>query len=375
MTTSVSSAVRVERLDLARGFSRFLEAERRIYANDRCWVPPVEQELREMLGPSYPFWSHAERRLYVAFKDGRPAGRIASIRDDHFDRHHNGRFGFFGFFESEDDPEIASALLEACREDLRGWGCRRMIGPVSPSTNDICGVLIEGFDRPPAFLMGHNPPYYDRLLRRLGLRKAKDLYAWDFQVREFPERVRRIIEKLQERRHVRFRPLNKRRWVKEVLLIGRIYNDAWRENWGFVPLTEEELRYMARKMRPLYRPGSVQFAEVDGEPVGVMALVPDVNEFLLRIRSRLNLINKVRFLWAIRRIRRARLFALGVAPAFRRRGIEALLYARALEWGFRHGYRSAELSWTLEDNRAINDGIRAVGGRVYKVYRLYETLL
>ncbi len=358
---------------------QFLELPWRIYAGDPLWVPPLLIERRGFIDPRrHPFYLHGTAVPLVAYRAGQPVGRVLASDDPLFNAHHDDNAGCFGMFESLDEPSIAQALLDAAAEWLAARGRSRMLGPIDYSMNYSCGLLVEGFASPPRVMMNHNPPYYRRLLEGCGLTKAKDLYAWWFE-RENPviERWRPRVERAVARIGVVVRPLRRDDMAAEILRCRAIYNEAWKDNWGDVPMTLAEFEHLAKFLSHLAVPDLLLIAEVNGRAVAFSLTLPDFNEAARRLNGRLFSyglpIGLVRFWRSLKQVKTARLLALGVIPEYRRQGIAELLILRTFDYGAQvMGYTGAELSWTLEDNVLINRTIEAVGGRRYKTYRIYE---
>jgi hypothetical protein len=308
-------------------------------------------------------------------RDGRAVGRVSAIRNRRHEEFHQEATGFFGFFECERDPEAAAGLLDAVREHLRGEGLSQFLGPVNPSTNEECGVLVDGFETPPMVMMTHNPPYYDELLQGCGLRKARDLLAYFMEEKErrIPERVARGAALIRKRLgNVTVRPLDKKRFLREVEAFRRVYNSAWEKNWGFVPMTDAELDHMARQLKPVVDPVLVRIAEVDGEPVAFALGLPDMNQALKHARGKLFPLGLLKILWYARKIRRVRILALGVLEEYRGTGLDVLLYHDLFAEGMAKGYTQGEFSWILEDNLPMVRPLEQFGARLYKTYRLYQ---
>jgi GNAT superfamily N-acetyltransferase len=361
---------------------RFLEFPWQIYADDPMWVPPLLIERRSFIDPRrHPFFQHGTAVPLIAYREGRPVGRILASDDPHFNAHHADNAGCFGMFESVDEPVVAGALLDAAGEWLAGRGRSRMMGPIDYSMNYSCGLLVEGFDSPPRVMMNHNPPYYMRLLECCGLTKAKDLYAWWFCAGENQiDRLRPRVERAAARNGVEVRPLRRDDMPAEILRCRAIYNEAWKDNWGDVPMTLAEFEHLAKYLAHLAVPDLLLIAEVHGRAVAFSLTLPDFNEAARRLNGRLFSyglpIGLLRFWWSLKQVKTARLLALGVIPEFRHKGIAELLILRTFDYGTQvMGYTGAELSWTLEDNVLINRTIEAVGGRRYKTYRIYERRL
>jgi hypothetical protein len=345
-----------------------------IYRDDRYWVPPVIKEDLAKISPSHPFYSHAEASLFIARRNGRAVGRIAAIIDRHFCEYHSCRTGFFGFFESLPDPETGPVLLETARQWLKERDMEEMAGPMNPSTNDICGVLVDGFDSSPCFMMPYNPAYYPTLLEDYGLRKSMDLLAYVVEgpfpgVRRFETLVERIRRKEPG---LTVRPINTKRFDEELGRVKEVYNEAWSKNWGFVPITDGELAYLARGLKPLIVPDLCLFAYLGETLIGFSFTLPDYNIVLKRLNGKVGLLGMLRFLYLSRRIAGVRVMMLGIKHSFQKRGAESLLIYETFRRLLTRGYRTCECSWILEDNVLMRRGIEALGGRKHKMYRIYR---
>jgi hypothetical protein len=367
----------IEEVRNERDLKAFVRFPWQIYRGDRFWVPPLIKDQILKFSPKHPFHSHAEMNLLLAKRAGVIVGRIAGIIDRHYVEFHREKVGFFGFFESIPDPEIAELLLARVVGWLRGRGMEKMIGPMNPSTNDECGLLVEGFDSSPFLMMPYNPRYYPSLLEGFGLKKAMDLYAYLMEESSFSkDRLNRIALKLERREpQLRVRPVSLRNLDRELMIIKDIYNNAWSGNWGFVPMTEEEIEFFAKNMKPLVVPDLVLFAYWGDEPVAFSVSLPDYNEVLKRLNGRLGVLGILKFLYFSRKIKAIRVMLLGVKGTFQKKGAEALLYVETFRRGIHKGYHEAECSWILEDNVLMQRGMEAIGGKRYKTYRIYEAPL
>lgn len=348
-----------------------------LYQGDPYWVPPLIKDQLQKLSPHHPFRSHADMKLLMAFQDGRIAGRIAGIIDHNYVQFQGEKVGFFGFFESIRDTEVGEILFQSVKRWLKSQGMERVIGPMNPSTNDECGLLIEGFDSPPCLMMPYNPSYYPTLLEELGFKKAMDLYAYLLERDSFRlDRLDRITERIKKSEpDLSIRPIRMRNLDEELKIIKEIYNQAWSRNWGFVPLTEEEIDEMAKSLKPLAVPDLVLFAYWKDEPVGFSVALPDYNLVLKRLNGKLGLLGLLKFFYYSRKIKKIRVLLLGIKKEFQKRGVEGLLYIETFKRGIQKGYQEAECSWILESNLMMQHGIEAMGGRRYKIYRIYETSL
>lgn len=371
-------AVTVRNASSRRDRRRFLRLPFDLYRGDPHWVPPLAMDLRKRMNPrKNPFFRNAEVAYFLAERDGETAGRICAIRNGHHNDYHGDRVGFFGFFECRDDPEAAAALVDAAAGWVHAQGLDTLRGPASYSENEEYGLLVEGFDRPPVAIMPYNPPYYAGLLEGAGFSKAKDLWAWylDRELMHMPDKVYRIVERIRRRPGVAFRDVNIRDVRNELGRIKTIYNDAWSENWGFLPWTDELLAYMAPDFKTILIPELVLMAEVDGEPAGFSLVIPDVNEPIQRIGGRLFPFGWITFLRGLRRTRGIRYVVMGVRKKFRNRGLETVFYVETLERAKARGHEFCEMSWVLEDNDLMNQAIEGFGARRYKTYRIYDKAL
>ncbi|MCE9671098.1 N-acetyltransferase [Myxococcus stipitatus] len=356
----------------------FIRFPASLYAGDPNWVPPLEMERKDFLDPrKNPFFDYAEVELFLARRGREVVGRIAAIRNPRHMEIHGTKEGFFGLFECVNDAGVARALLETAGAWLKSRGLDTMLGPANFSSNQDWGLLIDGFDTPPAIMMPYNPTYYPALLETCGLTKAKDLFAFELSASaQPPEKVVRIAEKMRQREGITVRAVNLKDFPAEVERIRSIYNSAWEKNWGFVPFTDKEFDHLAKDMKTIVRPELVLIAEVKGEAVAFSMTLPDGNQAIKAANGRLTTfglpIGLAKLVLASRRINRLRLITLGIKEGYRRRGLDAILYLDTLRTAHRLGYAGGEISWTLEDNHLVNRAIESMGGQRSKVYRVYQ---
>jgi len=328
--------------------------------------------MREQFSIENPFFQHAEVEYLLVRKSGKTLGRVVSIINRRHIDFHNERAGFFGFFESVNDQEVSRCLLDAVRDALKAKGMTIMRGPMNFSTNEECGFLIEGFHNVPMLMTPHNPPYYNNMMEQYGMQKAKDLYAFIYTVKEsLPEKVLRVAA-IAEKRGVQVRPVDKRKFHEEMLVFKEVYNSAWKKNWGFIPLTDEEMQHLGERLKQIAVPELTLIAEDDGEPVGFMGLLPDFNYVLRHMKGRLNPFTILRALYYSRKITDLRLLLLGIKKEYRNRGVDALLFREGFKGVKSGGYKRVEFSWVLEDNIPVQRIVEMLGGRLYKKYRIYE---
>ncbi len=362
-----------------RDVNQFVDVPWRIYAEDPQWVPPLKLEVKEFINPrKHPFYQHGAATQFIATRGGVALGRILVSDDPNFNQQHASNLGCFGMFECVADPEMAHALLDQAAQWLRGRGRTAMLGPIDYSTNYPCGLLIEGFDTPPRVLMNHHRRYYQELLESWGLTKAKDLYAWWFNdPHDLLAQWRPRLERLAKRCRVTVRSFQLHDFAAELERCREVYNGAMSDHWGFVKLTETEFEHIGRQLKQLAIAEQVLLAEVEGKAVGFSITLPDIHEAIRPLEGRLTRfglpLGLARFMYRKRRIKTARMLVLDVLQHYRRRGVAEMLILQTLDHGKNVlGYTAAELSWTLEDNAAVNRTIESVGGRRYKTYRLYS---
>jgi GNAT superfamily N-acetyltransferase len=365
-----------------RDLKRFIDLPYRLHARDPLWVPPLRRDVKMLLSRTKnPFFEHAEAEYFVAEQDGEVVGRIAAISNRLHNETHQDKVGFFGFFESVDDQAVASALLDAAADWCRSRGHDVMRGPASFSVNDECGLLVDGFDKPPTLMMPHNPRYYISLLERAGFTKAKNLLVYQGGSEQayvpVPDRLARGTELIRQRHGITVRPLNLKDFEGEVERIKRLYNSAWEKNWGFVPMTEHEIDHLAEQFKPVVVPEMVPMAEKDGNLIGFGLALPDLNVVFRRHRSGRLFPMILDLLWSLKtkKIRRARILLLGVLPEYQGKGIDAMLYHAIWTRSGERGIYWGEAGWILEDNPAMNAGLERMTFRVYKTYRLYDRSL
>ncbi len=345
------------------------------YRNDINWVSPLKLENMYRMSKRFnPFFKNARVKYFLARRDGRVVGRISAHESYRFNEFQKTKWGFFGWFESDDDPEVAAALFDSAEKQLREWDMEACLGPFNFTTNDECGLLIDGFDTPPMIMMTHNPPYYQKLVENLGYEKAQDLFAYRLDATQpVPEGVAKIADRVRSRPDVTFRSWDlKRNLRREMEYFLEIYNAAWNRNWGFVPLDREEFFSHELEFRYLLDEEVAFMAEVEGKPAGFALSLPNLNEPIAHMNGRVTPWSIMRFIREKKNIQGLRVFALGVKPEYRRVGIGAVFYVDTLVIARRRGYKWGEMSWILESNDAMNRAIRTMGGKVYKTYRIYK---
>ncbi|MEE9905735.1 MAG: GNAT family N-acetyltransferase [Chlorobium sp.] len=359
---------------------QFITFAWQVYRSDpelkKHWVPPVISDYMKTLDMDvYPLYDHADLAMFTAWKDGKLSGTIAAVENRRHNEIHEDRVGFWGFFECYNDQEVADALFDAAAGWLRKKGLDTMRGPVSPSMNDQCGMLTNGFDSSPVFLMLYNPPYYNDLVLKAGHRIGQELLAWYIDQKLIDiERLRRISQHVMKREGLSVRVLDMKHFDREIENMREIYNGAWEKNWGFVPMTDREFDCLARSLKPIANPHYVYFVEDrDGRTIGFSLSLPDINQALKHVNGNpLTPWGLIKYLWYKRNITMVRTIVMGVLPEYRNKGIDSILNTWIADYGGRHGVFASEMSWVLKSNEAMSKLAKVIGGRPYKEYVIYE---
>lgn len=352
----------------------FIQTAWDIQGHDPCWVPPLRADVRHLLEISHPFWTHAERELFLAERGGNVVGRIAAIKDEAFITQHGEQAGAFGFFECERDAGTAKALFEAAANWCRACGLAVMRGPFNPSTNYEIGTLVEGFDSPPLIMMPHNPPWYPELIGACGLSKEKDLYAYRFEKgHKVPEGAARRAAATRANPDIGMLYTRRGTLRRNVGLMCELFDEAWKDNWGYVPLNPDEVWLMARDVDFILTEQLAFAMTYKGEPAALFMFLPDVNPLLGRLNGSIGLSGVFKYLHHRNEMRGTRLLLCGIKPEFRGLGLSyALLDYMQTQLFNNPRYDYHEISWVLEDNTAMNARMESFGARRSKRYRIYR---
>lgn len=359
---------------------QFITFAWQVYRSDpelkKHWVPPVIADYMKTLDKDvYPLYDHADLAMFTAWKDGKLSGTIAAVENRRHNEIHEDRVGFWGFFECFNDQAVADALFDAAAGWLRKKGLDTMRGPVSPSMNDQCGMLVKGFDSSPVFLMLYNPPYYNDLVLKAGHHIGQELLAWYIDQKLIDiERLRRISQHVMKREGLSVRVLEMKHFDREIDNMREIYNGAWEKNWGFVPMTDREFDCLAKSLKPIANPHYVYFVEDrNGRTIGFSLSLPDINQALKHVNGNpLTPWGLIKYLWYKRNINMVRTIVMGVLPEYRNKGIDSILNTWIADYGGKHGVFASEMSWVLKSNEAMSRLAKVIGGRPYKEYVIYE---
>lgn len=374
----------IKQLESSQDMKRFLNLPWELPVHDRAWVGPLQIQVKQMLDTKkHPFYRHADHCFFIAEDSkGKSQGRLGVFVDHSHNKFHSENVAFFGFFECVNDQSVAQELFEKAKTWAKSKGVTALRGPFNLNTNYETGLLVEGFDDIPAVGMPYNPPYYEKLLLNCGFEKLKDILSYtisDDHNEGPPAKIMRHLERLKAKENITFRSLNKNKFDEEVSQAFEIYNDAWETNWGFIPVDEEEFRFISKDMKEIMDPRLIFFAEVNGEPAAFACALPDVNQVIRKVKKgKLLPFGVLKLLWGLKgpgskkRINRLRIVTLGVKKKFEALGLGALLYAEYFKTGKKLGYDIGDCSWILEDNIKMNRSLKMMGAQPYKRHRIYE---
>lgn len=372
---------RIERVSSPKQLKRFIDFVHDLYKGDPNYVPELFIAQRDLLTPGkHPFHDHSSLQLFLAYEGEQIIGRIAAILNNNYNAFNGVQEGFFGFFDCINDQPTAELLLNAAIDWVKQKGATKILGPVNPSTNEPCGMLVEGFDMPPAVMMTYNAPYYPQLVEQAGFTKNVDLIAYLLTAADYTDkRLSNITDALHKRlasRNITFRPVDLKNFGQEVLKLREIYNAAWDKNLGFVPMTEKEFAYMAKDLKQILDKDLCMIAEHDGKIVGFSLAIPDINQILRTVkRGRLLPTGIFKLLLGRKKINNLRILALGIVEGYRKAGIDMYFYRSIIDTALGKNFVTAEASWVLEHNIPMNKAMLSINGKPYKKYRIYEKAL
>ena len=357
---------------------KFIKFPFKLYKNNSSWVAPLISDQKTFFNPDKnPYFKHSKVQLFLAYKGKKIVGRISAQTNTNHNKTHNDKIGFFGFFEAINDQEVANALFDAARKWIKNIGMDTMRGPASFSVNDECGLLIDAFDKSPIVMMTYNPEYYIKLFENWDFEKSMDLLAYNAEVKPPSERLKRLSDKIEKRGHFTVRNLktkNKKKLRKDIEKIFTIYETAWSDNWGYVPMSAEEFDLLVDSLLPIILPELIFIAEIDGEAVGLSVTLPDYNYVLKKMKGKMLPFGWLKFLIYKNKIPGLRVVIMGVLDEFKGRGIDVVMYCKTHEVAQNHKipFKEAEFSWILETNTMMNKISATLDAKVYKTYRMYD---
>jgi hypothetical protein len=355
---------------------KFIEFPFLLYTNDPNWVPPLIDDLYKFFDKQKnPYFEHSEAALFIVVNKTNVLGRITAHTNRNHNDYHNDKKGFFGFFECIDDQHVADMLFHEAIAWLRGKDIEVISGPYNFSTNDECGLLVDGFETSPFVMMNHNLPYYQKLIENFDLTKAMDLYAWYLDSEGMPEFLEKMSTRVLKNNQISVRSLDKKNLKRDIETVFQIYQKAWEKNWGFVPMSKREFDGLVATLLPIVDPELVFIAECDGVPAGFSVALPNFNVILQKLQGRINLFSLFKVLYYRRRLKSLRVITMGVVSEFQGKGIDTLFYYYTWKNGMKKGYHIGEFSWVLETNTMMNKIAKHLGATIHKTYRIYEKSL
>lgn len=357
---------------------QFLEFPYHHYEKDRYWVPPLRIEQKKLLNTEKnPFFRNADIELFLGYHNDKLVGRVAAIIDHRYNEYNNSKTGFFGFFECINRPQTTRLMFRVVEEWLRSRGMEEIMGPANPGMMDEIGILVQGFQKYPSILMPYHKEYYDSLLKSTGFEKAMDLYTYEVnQDNVDRDRMNRAVEIVRKRLpNIHIRKIRLKKIKEEIKIIQKIFNAAWKDNWGFIPLSEAEFQYLASDLKTIVDDNYAHIAEVDGKPVAFSVALPDYNQILKDMNGKLFPFGILKILLNRRKITHIRTALMGVLPEYQGKGIDALLHRESIENGLKYNKYSSEIGWILESNVQMNRVAEKIGGELDKIYRMYRKQL
>jgi hypothetical protein len=356
---------------------KFIKLPSKLYKNEKNFIPYlISDRLKFFDEKKNPFFQHSRVAFYLAYKNGELVGRITAIINDLHNEYHNEKIGFFGFFDCIDDVDVARALFSEAERFVKNEGMTIIRGPMNFSTNDEIGLLIDGYNLDPVFMMTWNPPYYLPLFEKLGMTKTEDVFAYYIDdSKPVSERILRIVEKIKTRSRIHLRKIKMDDFDNELELVRKVYNTAWSKNWGFVPMTPAEFQHLANDFKKIVDPELVLIAFVDNEPAGFALAMPDYNQVFKKMNGRLFPFGFLKFLYyskVNKLMKGARLITMGIVHKYQKIGLDMIFFTEFFHDGPKRGYHWGELSWILERNILMNKAAEAMGARRYKTYRIFD---
>jgi len=374
--TNMAEKVSIKQVRTSQDLREFIELPWRIYEGNQNWVPPLKKVVRNLLDfKKHPFWKHAKGILFIAEKNGKVVGRISAQIDFNYNKYWKQNVGSFGFFESIDDEEAALALFNAAENWGKQQGMTILRGPMSPSSNAEFGFLAEGFDKQPSFMTSYNPSYYISLTEKSGLKKIKELLVYRIPISlETPSGAFRVANRLKNNPRISIRKITKKTLNSDIKIIQNLYNDCWKDNWGFTPVTDEEAAEIAESVKLFGHEETSLLAYYDNKPVGMYIALPDMNQIIKQLDGKFGVKGLLRFMFQRKKVSRSRTFLIGINKRLRNTGLVALMYCEA-DLFLRKRYKEFEFGWVLDENIPAKLMMDFVGGTVQKRYQVMEKVI
>ncbi len=369
--------ITIKKVENGADKKKFIDFVHDLYADDPNYVPELYMAQSDLMNPKKnPFFWHSKADLFLAERDGKVVGRIAAIRNNNYNEYAKTKVGFFGFFDVINDYEVAKKLLDTANDWIKKEGLTDIIGPTNFSTNETCGLLVEGLDSAPVIMMTYNKAYYKTFLDKYGFTKQMDLIAYVLDPMDMPEKLLRLAKGIEERlkrRNITVRKINMKDFNNEVAKVKEIYNAAWDKNWGFVPMTDDEFKFQAKDMKMILDKDFAYVAEDNGKVIAFSLTIPNVNEVFKTIkRGRLFPTGLLKLVLNKSKISSVRVITLGVLEEYRKLGIDVVFYAKNMETAQQKKLKYAEASWILENNKEMNSPLISINAKPYKTYRIFE---
>lgn len=369
--------ISIKPADSKSELKKFIDFPHDLYEGDQNYVPELFIAQRDLFNPKkHPFHKHGTVKPFLAYEGNKIVGRIAAIKNPNYNNHHKSNIGFFGFYDYIESKEVASALIRRVVEELSSESYDSLMGPVNFSTNETAGTLVDGFDKSPQIMMTYNKPYYDKIQKSLGMEKEMDLFAYEIPTKTVSDKsikLSKLIEERLKRQGITIRNMNVKKLKQEVPGLFKIYNSAWENNWGFVPMSRVEIEHMANELKLIADPEFSYIAEHNGEAVGFSVSLPNINEITKSFKKgRLLPFNIFKLLFGKKKIKTVRIITTGVTAAYRKKGIEAIFFAKNIIEARKRNLDGGEASWILESNAQMVTAAEKLNGNRYKTYRLYN---
>ncbi|MCD6112409.1 MAG: hypothetical protein J7J86_03975 [Bacteroidales bacterium] len=369
--------IQILKVENNKGIKQFIDFQHELYKNDKNYVPELYIAQKKFLNKNKnPFFKHSEADLFLAYKNNKIVGRIVAIKNNNYNKHWDSNVGFFGFFDLIDDYEVAKALLDTAVNWSKERKLDTILGPENFSTNDTCGVLIDGYDSAPVIGMTYNKKYYPDFLEKYGFKKGMDILAYNLETNEMPEKLLRVSYKIEKRLNengITIRNLDMKKFDTEIEKVKKVYNSAWDRNWGFVPFTDEEFDVVAKDLKTAANPDFAFIAEKGDEVIGVSFSAYDLNKALIKLKKgRLLPFGIFRFIKARKKIDNVRIIIMGVIEGYRKLGVDVCFYAKTVQAAKDNNVARGEASWILETNKMMNNALLDINAKLYKRYRIFK---